>query len=72
MNSNQSGGPQPLEVVHMEGSSAVEVTDMCVCSTLYCTVENKPSTSGEYHNEHNRYPQEAEWPLSFHSLIARP
>ncbi len=51
MNLPWSGGPQPLEVVNMEGSSASEVHDLCTCSTLYNTAPNMPSMSGEYHNE---------------------
>lgn len=60
-----------METIHMEGSSAVEVHDMCVCSTLYCTRPNMPSTTGEYHNESNRYADSSS-PLAFHDLIARP
>jgi hypothetical protein len=61
-----------METIHQEGSSATEVHDMCVCSTLYCTTPNMPATSGEYHNEHARYPQPESSPLAFHNLITRP
>lgn len=56
-----------FEVVHMEGSSASEVHDLCVCSTLYNTLPNMPSMSGEYHNEKTRS-QGVAGPLAFHEL----
>lgn len=60
-----------MEVIHQEGSSTSEIHEMCVCSTLYCTTPNMPSTSNEYHNESRRYP-EAGSPLAYHDLITRP
>lgn len=60
-----------MEVVHQEGSAPSEVHEMCVCSTLYCTQPNMPSTSGEYQNESRRY-SEAGSPLAWHDLITRP
>lgn len=56
-----------MECTYMEGSSAVEVHDLCVCSTLYNTLPNMPATSGEYHNEASRS-QGVAGPLSFHEL----
>lgn len=49
-----SGGAQSLPCDYSEGSSTVEVHDLCVCSTLYNTMPNMPATSGEYHNEHKQ------------------
>lgn len=71
MNSNESGGPRPLECVYSEGSSAVEVHDLCVCSTLYNTLPNVPSTTGEYHNEQHQASKLGA-SLAFHALISRP
>lgn len=60
-----------MEFVHQEGDSASETHDLCVCSTLYNTMPNLPSTSGEYHNEGHQA-QKLGAALAFHELISRP
>lgn len=60
-----------MDTVHMEGSSASEVHDLCVCSTLYNTQPNLPSTTGEFHNERHQA-EKLGAALAFHELISRP
>lgn len=60
-----------MPCTYQEGSSAVEVHDLCVCSTLYNTQPNLPSTTGEYHNERHQS-EKLGSALAFHELFTRP
>lgn len=70
-----SGGPQPMECVYCEGSAPSEIHMLSTHSTLYNTLPNMPSTTGEYHNEAARGSKGAQGvagDLMFHQIIERP
>lgn len=60
-----------MEFISTNDDSASETHDLCVCSTLYNTFPNMPSTSGQYHNEQHQADKLGA-ALAFHELISRP